>query len=93
MVVGSNGVGLSQNLVDDTSIISMTNTLRVWGTITNTRNYFVNSTFQHAQSDVTFAQSQNYQFSTNGLGGVLSFNNGIGSKYDAMTGLSFSVNY
>lgn len=50
--------------------------------------FTVYGTYQHATSDLTLSQSQNYTFSSSGLGGVLKFANSVSSKYDGMKGVS-----
>ena len=48
----------------------------------------VYGTYQHAKSSVSLSESQNYSFSSRGLGGVLKFNkDSIKNKYDGMTGV------
>ncbi len=82
---GNGGVGISMNIVDDVkstlensltvTFVSEADPFKIWGT------------YQHAQSDVTLAQSQNYSFGSSGLGNVLNFNSSIKSKYDGMQGV------
>ena len=81
----SNGVGLSQNLVDDYAIF--TNTLSIPATCSGSVTVY--GTYQHAQSAVTLAQSQSYTLSNSGLGNVLYYSNStIRNKYDNTSGLS-----
>lgn len=48
-------------------------------------------TYQHATSNVSLSSIVNkYTFSSNGLGSVISFSNGMGSYYDAMQGVSMN---
>lgn len=83
----SNGVGISQNLLDNSDAYDITNRLVLDGnTTSNTLGVY--GSYQHANQEVTLAQSKNYNFG-NGLGGVFVFNSGIGSKYDAMQGVSY----
>lgn len=49
------------------------------------------ATYQHATSNVTLNDSTNYTLSELGLGSVLQFNNGIGEKYDRMSGVNISI--
>lgn len=58
---------------------------------TPTSTLTVYASYQHATSSVSYSNVVNsYGFSSSGLGGVISFTNGMGSKYDAMGGVSLS---
>jgi len=88
----SNGVGLSMNLTDDATG-PHTLTLITYGTVSSLGSVNFYHTYQHAQSNVSLANSQAYSFSSSGHGGVLLFNStSIHNKYDGMTGLSFTYN-
>lgn len=88
----SNGLGLSMNLADDATG-PHTLTLVTFGTVSSLGSVSFYHTYQHAQSTVSLTNSQAYTFSSSGLGGVLLFNSStIQSKYDGMTGLSFTYN-
>lgn len=51
----------------------------------------VYASYQHASSSVDFnSVAKKYDFSTNGLGKVILFNNGMGQYYDGMGGVSLS---
>ncbi len=85
------GVGISMNIVDDVRS-SLVNSLTV--TFYNTANPFrAYGTYQHAVQNVTLAQSQDYSFSRNGLGGVLNFSSSVKSKYDAMQGVDTTITF
>lgn len=79
----SDGVGLSQNLVDGATSyyqfmnqqIFCTGTVDVYGT------------YQHAQADVTLEQSKSYNLSSSGMGGVINFYNSVAQYYDNTPGL------
>lgn len=88
----SNGVGISMNLADDATG-PHTLSLITYGTVPSLGTVNFYHTYQHAQSNVSLANSKDYTFSASGLGGVLLFNSSsIQNKYDAMTGLSFTYN-
>lgn len=40
--------------------------------------------YQYAKANVTLEQSRKYNFSSNGYGGVFSFDSSVASKYDEM---------
>lgn len=83
------GCGISMNIVDDVSntlINSMSITV-----INNSSTYTAYGTYQHAQSNVSLAQSKNYTISSSGLGNVLNFASSVKGKYDGMQGVSQTV--
>lgn len=83
----SNGVGLSQNLVDDASYY--VNVLSINATCSGIVNLY--GTYQHAQSDLSLTQSQNYTISSSGLGKVLYYSDtSIRNTYDNTAGLLVS---
>lgn len=84
------GVAIAMNVVDNTkSTLELSMTL----TAVNSYNpYNIYGTYQHATSDVTLQQAQNFNFSYYGLGNCLEWKNGIGSKYDGMQGVYLSYN-
>lgn len=83
----SDGLGLSQNLVNDASYY--VNVLSINATCSGTVNLY--GTYQHAQGDLTLAQSQSYTFSESGLGGILYYkDSSIRNTYDNTSGLSIS---
>ena len=86
----SNGVGLTMNLVDSGSKFS--NALNLNGYYSNISDVTFYATYQHAQSNVTVANSKKYSLSSNGLGGVIKFNSSsISNCYDGMQGISFPL--
>ncbi len=85
----SNGIGISQNIVDDSSLYGLTNRLIVDGKNYGTEHMGVFASYQHATSDLTLDQSKNYSFGSGGLGDVFIFNNGISSFYDHTQGVSY----
>lgn len=88
MNIQSNGIGISQNLYDYSSLYGLTNRLVVEGKVLSDHIGRYGS-YQHATQSVTLAQSKNYTFG-NGMGEVFLFNSGIGSYYDNMQGVSNS---
>lgn len=85
-VTKSNGFGMSMNLVDNTEIRVLINTItaRVSGS-----KGTVSASYQHCTSkSITKEQSMNYILNVNGLGGVILFNGtSIAGKYDGMMGV------
>jgi len=51
----------------------------------------VNGSYQHAKMNVSLTNSRKYTFSNSGFGGVFLFNSGVGSYYDAMSGVSINL--
>lgn len=88
---GNGGVGISMNIVDDVSS-SLVNSMTVYFLCKNSE-FEIYGTYQHATSDVTLAQSQNYSFKSSGYGGVLDFASSVKSKYDNMNGVYLHYNY
>lgn len=86
----SNGVGISMNIIDDTSSI-LQNELIVYGYFEKATTFNIFATYQHATSDLTLNQSKSYSFSNSGLGNVLYYSNStIRNAYDGMTGVNCS---
>lgn len=79
-------IGLSQNLVDSATTID--NELYASGTCSSGGTIY--GTYQHAQGDITLATSKLYNFSSSGMGGVLSFYGNASGIYDNTKGLSLS---
>lgn len=86
--VYSNGVGISMNLVDNAS--SYTLELKASYTKTNA-NAKIYGSYQHAQTNVTLAQSQKYTISSNGYGSVVQFDSDVKKYYDGMNGVSIGA--
>ncbi len=85
--LGTNAIGLSQNLVDSaTNVIS--NEITVTGTCNGSGAVW--ATYQHAQANITLATSKKYNFSASGMGGVLAFYGNASGIYDNTTGLSLT---
>lgn len=81
-------VGISMNIVNNVS-----NSLQNQITVTYLAAQGLNAygAYQHAKSEVTLSQSQNYTFSSSGKGRVFKFANSVDPKYDDMQGVH--VNY
>lgn len=79
------GLGLSQNIVNSTST-SLENSITVYF-LCGADPFPIRGTYQHATSEVTLSQSQNYTMGTSGMGGVLIFASSVASKYDDTPGL------
>lgn len=91
-----NGAGLSMNLKDGSNITSYDMSISAHLIISDYdySTSYVTVSYQHAQSDVTRAQSMDYYLSSGGLGGVVYFNSGtIWNKYDGMTGIDLTLNH
>lgn len=91
----SNGVGVSMNLKDDTDItgleLTITATLTEQATSATKAHAYI--TYQHAQNDLTRAQSMGYTFDISGLGNVLLYSNQtVRDTYDRMSGLHLISN-
>lgn len=86
----SNGAGVSMNLKDDSDITGFE--LAIGTTLTiNSTNYsqaHAYVSYQHAQNDLSRADSKSYTLDISGLGNVVYFSNTtIRNKYDGMSGL------
>ena len=88
---GKGGIGISMNIVDDVSS-TLENSMTVYF-LCGASTFKIAGTYQHATSTVTLAQSQNYSFSSSGLGEVLDFASSVESKYDNMRGVKLTYNY
>jgi hypothetical protein len=90
----TDGAGFSMNLKDGTSITKYEMSLYCELSINNF-NYstaHVYTTYQHAQTDLTQAQSKSYTISAGGLGDVVYFSNTtIRNKYDGMAGVHLTT--
>lgn len=66
---------------------------RIWLTqeFEVTKSGKITTSYQHAMSKISLANSQKYSFSKNGYGGVFLFQNSIRSYYDAMRGVTISL--
>lgn len=84
-----NGIGISMNIVDSTSTKLKCIFKVVFGQNITTGNdrLLVFGTYQHATTNVTLKESQNYSLSVLGLGNVLNFSNSVILKYDNTPGL------
>lgn len=83
----SNGVGLSQNLVNGDYYY--VNQLEITASCSGTIKLY--GTYQHAQGDLTLSDSKSYSISSSGLGNVLYYSNStIRNTYDNMQGISVS---
>ncbi len=85
IIFPGNGAGFSTNIVD-----SVSSSLKVDFSIsirTDKDPLIVYGTYQHATSNVTLSQSQDYEISFLGMGEVLNFDSSVYSKYDNTPGL------
>lgn len=86
----ADGVGISMNIVDDTSTY-LNLSLDVFKAFTQKTAFNLFGTYQHATSGVSLENSQSYTFKSNGLGGVLYYSNTtIRNRYDGMDGINYS---
>ena len=79
------GIGLSTNIVDSVSSSLSVKFATTFGT--GADPFTIYGTYQHAVNNVTLAQSQDYEISFLGMGGVLDFDPDVYSKYDNTPGL------
>ena len=84
----SNGFVISMNLVNGASNYSLSLNINYFKDINNATIY---GSYQHAQRNITLSQSQDYDISANGLGGVIDFNGSVRSYFDGMGGVSITV--
>ena len=86
-------VGISMN-IGDNAYQFLSNVIYLEFIVTRNVTLTFDATYQHATSNVTLAQSQDYTFGAGGLGNVLIYNsNTIKNKYDNMQGVSTMVAY
>lgn len=77
---GTTGAGISMNIIDDTnSMLTFTTNLK--GYFSEKKSTTINMTYLHTQTAVTLTQSQNYSFSSSGLGKVIKFNSSTINNY------------
>jgi len=81
----NNGFGVSIKLPSNASDMKVTQTFKT------TKGGKVYSSYQHAITNISLAQSKSYSISYSGYGHVFLFNSGINSKYDCMSGVELSV--
>ena len=83
-----NGFGISMNIVNsDITSLQLLLDCDVSPTITSPD---ITASYQHAQQDLSLANSQNYTLGGAGLGGVFVFPYSIAQKYDGMSGVTVS---
>lgn len=89
------GVGVSMNLVDDATELYLKAGARFAvsaGSNSDDKGFVVFGTYQHATKDVSLSDSQKYNISSAGMGGVLKFkNNKEYYSYDNTPGLSVTL--
>jgi hypothetical protein len=89
-----NGAGFSMNLKDDSNITGLELTLaaKLYPSETTAQYAHVYTSYQHAQNDVTRAQSMNYTLDISGLGNVVYYSNTtIRNLYDGMNGVQLTT--
>lgn len=89
----SNGAGVSMNLKDGSNITGYELTIGARLTF-NSYNYtqaHAYVSYQHAQANVSRAQSMNYTLDIAGYGNVVYFASGVAGYYDQMTGVQLDV--
>ncbi len=80
-----NGFGISMNIVNtDITDLQLTAECDISPTITHPEIF---TSYQHAISSVSLAQSQSYELGGAGLGGVFEYPYSVSQKYDGMSGL------
>lgn len=89
---GQGGVGISMN-IPNSAYKNLKNSMMV-KFLSGASPFKVSGTYQHAKSSVSLSESKDYSFGSDGLGGVLKFNNlAIRNKYDGMRGVSLSYTF
>lgn len=88
---GKGGIGISMNIVDRVTT-TLENSMTIYF-LCGASTFEIYGTYQHATSDVTLAQSQNYSFGKDGYGSVLIFAKAVKNKYDNMEGIKLNYNY
>lgn len=84
----SNGYGISMNIVNSNiTALQLITECDIEPTIEHPAIY---ASYQHAVSNLTLAQSQNYTLGIAGLGYVFVYPYNISQKYDGMSGLSIT---
>lgn len=84
------GLGLSQNIVDDTKR-SLSNSITVVF-ICNAASFTARGSYQHADYPVTLKESQDYSISSSGMGGLIDFSSSVWKKYDTTGGVKATLN-
>lgn len=87
---GTGGIGVSMNIADNVSSSLINKMSMVF--MSNNNPFVIEGTYQHAVKTITLSQSKDYNFYATGLGGVLSYNNGLSSYYDGMQGVTVVYN-
>lgn len=82
-------MGLSQNIVDDTKR-SLSNSITVIF-ICSAASFRALGSYQHADYPVTLKESQDYDISANGMGGLIDFSSSVWKKYDTTGGVDATL--
>ena len=85
----SGGIGLSMNLVDSAKDEIINEIQVVFASGANP--FMAYGSYQHATSDVTLSQSQDYNIHFEGYGQVFKFSSSVKSKYDNTSGVFASL--
>lgn len=88
MKTASNGVSISQDIVDSVSS-SLSNELWVHGSFTGSAHQ-ITASYQHAVKNIDLATSKNFTFSTDGMGRVFKWNTSY-SNWDNMQGVCANI--
>lgn len=84
--------GVSYTLKLPTNLDAYSADLYVY--VTGYNGTFINSTYQHASSNVTLSEAMSHTFDSTGLGRVIKFSNStLQNKYDQMQGVGWEINY
>ena len=89
MKICDQGYGISMNLVNN-NIVYMENYTSI-DVMMNGSDPAVYGSFQHAISNVSLADSQNYNISYFGLGDVINFDPDVADNYDHMAGVAVEL--
>lgn len=88
MKLATNGVSISQNIVDSVSS-SLSNELYVHGNFINSAHQ-ITASYQHAVNNISLETSKNFAFSGDGMGRVFDWNTSY-SNWDNMQGVCANI--
>lgn len=80
-----NGIGTSFPLPTSGNALKISQTMLVQ------KKGNIKASYQHAKKNISYSNSNKYNFSKSGVGGVFNFNASIQSYYDCMLGVEFSL--
>ena len=94
IVLDNNGLGYGASFALSESASSQLSSNLITKGTTYNKPSTITVTYQHAQYDVTYAQSRAYTFSSSGYGSVCNFTTNAGrNSYDTMKGLTLNLSW